>query len=85
MKQAVRRVGLMRGIEAEDLPSEQTVAEYAEFLGVDLDRHPSLFGLVQESLCAPLPATWEEWYDPRTGATYYTRTPPPGVPRAALE
>jgi hypothetical protein len=40
-------------------PSKEEILEYAEFLGMDLQKEQHLFWIARESLKAPLPSEWK--------------------------
>eukprot|EP00929_Paragymnodinium_shiwhaense_P015151 TRINITY_DN123189_c0_g1_i1.p1 TRINITY_DN123189_c0_g1~~TRINITY_DN123189_c0_g1_i1.p1 ORF type:complete len:359 (-),score=59.95 TRINITY_DN123189_c0_g1_i1:189-1265(-) len=47
----------------DDAPREDDLREYAESLGVDMDREMDLLWVVEESFHAPLPSSWTEHTD----------------------
>ncbi|CAJ1409821.1 unnamed protein product, partial [Effrenium voratum] len=45
--------------EEEREPSEEEIKEYAEFLGLDVEKEPDLLWIAKEGVCAPVPAPWK--------------------------
>jgi len=48
-------------LDQEDhrIPNEEEVLEYAEYLGIDLDREKDLLWIAREGVTAPVPAPWK--------------------------
>lgn len=40
-------------------PSEEEVAEYAEFLGIDVEKEPDLLWIAKQGVSAPVPSPWK--------------------------
>ena len=51
--------------------SEAQLAEFAEFMDVDVSKEGFLLPIVSEALRAPLPEGWAECEDAATGEFYY--------------
>merc|ERR1740123_671084 len=45
--------------EEERVPSEEEVREYAEFLGIDVDKEPHLMWIARKGVVAPVPHPWK--------------------------
>ena len=57
-------------IDANYEPTEEEIAEYAKWLGMDLDADKHLFWVAREGLKAPLPPEWKPCQSPE-GELYY--------------
>ncbi|KAI8912687.1 hypothetical protein EDD86DRAFT_175889, partial [Gorgonomyces haynaldii] len=45
--------------DADYEPSDQEIKEYAQFLGMDIEKEQELFWIARDSLKAPLPKDWK--------------------------
>ena len=61
-------------IAQENGVSSAELAEFAEFMDVDLVKEPHLLAIVAEAMKAPLPEFWIECEDVTTGQYYYCNT-----------
>lgn len=64
MASSGRQQGSAKGGETADpeeelIPTEQEIADYAEYLGVNLDEEPELLPIVREGVSAPVPHPWQ--------------------------
>jgi hypothetical protein len=60
--------------QAENNVSSAELAEFAEFMAVDIVKEAYLLGIVVEAMKAPLPEFWIECEDTTTGQIYYCNT-----------
>ena len=65
-------------------PSQAEIAAHADYLGLDIHRHPQLAWLVEEAIEASLPAGWASSEDSQGQLFYYT-TRPGQEPRSTYE
>jgi len=52
-------VVLMEPDAENRIPSDEEIIEYAEFLGIDVDREPWLMWIAREGVVAPVPPPWK--------------------------
>ncbi|RNF08295.1 hypothetical protein TraAM80_02801 [Trypanosoma rangeli] len=45
--------------DSSSVPTQEEIEEYAEWLGIDLEKEPSLLWVAREGLRTPLPAEWK--------------------------
>ena len=62
---------LEEAIDADYEPTEEEVAEYADWLGMDVLKDTDLFWIAREGLCAPLPEHWKPCKTTDTDEIYY--------------
>eukprot|EP00891_Asterochloris_glomerata_P009843 jgi/Astpho2/9843/e_gw1.00149.202.1_t len=63
-------VVLEEGIDEDYEPSSEEIAEYAAWLGLDMDKEQDLLWIAREGLKAKLPPDWKPCRSPE-GDVYY--------------